>query len=57
MKKELLPSILYNIRKEMRYTSELITKRLKDKLAKLSERPESSLQNGAGINLVTLYGC
>ena len=57
VKKELLPSILYISRKEMRYTSKLITKRLKDKLAKLSERPQSFLQNGARINVVTLYGC
>ena len=37
VKKELLPSIVYSIRKEMRNHSKLISKKLNDKLWKLSE--------------------
>ena len=38
MKKELLPSIVYSLRKEMKNQSKLISRRISDKLAKVSER-------------------
>ena len=53
-KKELLTSIVYSIRKEMRDLSELLSKRLNDKLAKLSERQDKPLRNGSHNNVVTL---
>ena len=56
VKKELLPSIVYSIRKVMRDHSELISKSLNDKLAKLSERQGRHLRNGSHNNVVTLDG-
>ena len=56
LKKELLTSIVYSIRKEMRDHSELISKRLNDKLAKLSERQDRSLRNESHNNVATLDG-
>ena len=53
-KKELIPSIVYSIRKEMRDHSDLISKRLNDKLAKLSERQDRPLRNGSHNNVVKL---
>ena len=54
IEKKLLPSIVYSIRIEMRDHSELISKRLNDKLAKLSERQDKPLWNGSHYNVVTL---
>ena len=45
VKKELIPSIVYSIRKKMRDHSELISKKLNDKLAKLSDRQDRRLRN------------
>ena len=56
MKKELLPSVAYSIRKEMRDQSELISKRLNDEFGKLTERQDRSLRNGSHNNVVTLEG-
>ena len=56
VKKELLPSVVYSIRKEMRDHSELISKRLNDKFGKLTERQDRPLQNGSHNNVVTLDG-
>ena len=56
VKKKLLPSIVYSIRKEMRDHSELFSKRLNDKLGKLSERQDRPLRNGSHNNVVTLDG-
>ena len=56
VKKELLLSIVYSIRKEMRDHSELIRKRLNDKLVKLSERQDRPLRNGSHNSVVTLDG-
>ena len=56
VKKELIPSIVYNIRKEMRDHSELFSKRLNDKLAKISEKQDRPLLNGSHNNVVTLEG-
>ena len=54
VKKELFSSIVYSIRKKMRDQSELISRRLNDKLAKLSERQDRLLRNGSQNNVVTL---
>ena len=56
MKIEPLPYIVYSIRKGMRNHSELSSKRLNDKLAKLSERQDRPLLNGPHNNVVTLDG-
>ena len=57
VKKGQLPSNVNSIRKEMRDHSELISKRLNDKLAMLSERQDRPLRNGSHNNdVVTLDG-
>ena len=56
MKKKLLPSLVHSIKKEIKDHSELISKRLNDKLAKLSERQDRPLRNGSHNNFVTLDG-
>ena len=54
VKKELLPSVVYSIRKEVRDQSQLISRRLNDKLAKLSERQDRFLPNRSHNKVVTL---
>ena len=56
VKTELSPSVVYSIRKEMRFHSKLISTRLKDKLAKLSERQDRPFRNGSLKDVVTLEG-
>ena len=56
VKKELLPSIVFSIRKDMRDHFELFSKRLNDKLAKLSERQDRPLRNESHSIVVTLDG-
>ena len=56
VKTELFPSIVFSIRKEMIYHSELISCRLNHKLAKLSERQDRPVRNGSHNNVVTLDG-
>ena len=47
---------MYSIRKEMRDLSELISKRLNDKSAKLSEGQDRPLRNGTHDNIVPQDG-
>ena len=56
VKKELLPSIVYSIGKDMKDLSGLISRRLNDKLAKLSKRQDRPLRNGSHNNVITLDG-
>ena len=56
LKTELLPSVVYSIRKEMRYHPKQISRRLNDKLAKLSDRQDRSFRNGSLKDVVTLDG-